>query len=70
MLLPEKIMQQLTERQAQCPYCGEMIDLLIDESEPEQNYIEDCQVCCQPIIIDVSVSVEGELIVALYSENE
>ncbi|BCG64586.1 MAG: hypothetical protein methR_P2371 [Methyloprofundus sp.] len=63
-------MQQLTERQTQCPYCGEMIDLLIDDSEPEQNYIEDCQVCCQPIIVDVSINVEGKLIVVLCSENE
>jgi hypothetical protein len=35
-----RIMQQLTERQAQCPYCGEIIDLLIDESEPEQNTLK------------------------------
>lgn len=63
-------MQALTERQAQCPYCGETIDLLIDESEAEQNYIEDCQVCCQPIVVDITINSAGELSLILRSENE
>ncbi len=63
-------MQALTEYPAQCPYCGENIVLLIDESESEQNYIEDCQVCCQPIIIDITIHWDGELNVELHSENE
>jgi hypothetical protein len=32
-----------------CPYCWESLDILLDLSIPEQDYIEDCQVCCQPI---------------------
>ena len=32
-----------------CPYCGETITLVVDLSVPEQNYIEDCFVCCRPI---------------------
>lgn len=32
-----------------CPYCGENLDISIDTSAGEQSYIEDCQVCCQPI---------------------
>lgn len=42
-----------------CPYCGEAITLLIDESAGEQDYIEDCQVCCRPIEIRVSIDEEG-----------
>ncbi|MCK5355581.1 MAG: CPXCG motif-containing cysteine-rich protein, partial [Methyloprofundus sp.] len=53
-----------------CPYCGETIDLLIDESEAEQNYIEDCQVCCQPIVVDITINSAGELSLILRSENE
>ncbi|MFK2932193.1 CPXCG motif-containing cysteine-rich protein [Dyella agri] len=30
-----------------CPYCGEVIELLLDESVADQCYIEDCAVCCQ-----------------------
>jgi hypothetical protein len=63
-------MDALEKRNVQCPYCGEMIDVLIDCSAPHQNYIEDCQVCCQPIHFDVSVNQNGELTVLSSSENE
>ena len=38
-----------------CPYCGETITLVIDASAGSQRYIEDCQVCCRPIVVDVTV---------------
>lgn len=34
-----------------CPYCWENISMLIDSSIPKQSYIEDCEVCCNPIQI-------------------
>ncbi len=34
-----------------CPYCGEQQWILIDPSVESQKYIEDCQVCCQPMEI-------------------
>jgi len=39
----------LEEAQITCPYCWESLDILLDLSIPAQDYIEDCQVCCQPI---------------------
>ena len=33
----------------QCPYCWEIISMILDESVPHQSYIEDCEVCCNPI---------------------
>ena len=39
----------------QCPYCWQSIDVLIDCSVEQQEYIEDCQVCCRPIILNVSI---------------
>lgn len=33
----------------QCPYCWETISVLVDSSVPEQQYVEDCEVCCNPI---------------------
>ena len=51
-------MNQLLERDISCPYCGEVITVLIDNSVPQQQYIEDCQVCCRPIEFDVSVTGE------------
>ena len=32
-----------------CPYCFEFESKLIDFSVKSQNFIEDCQVCCNPI---------------------
>lgn len=40
----------------QCPYCWEEISMLIDHSVPHQSYVEDCEVCCNPIQITVTVS--------------
>lgn len=34
-----------------CPYCGEPITILVDASEPAQDYIEDCEVCCRPMTL-------------------
>ena len=50
----------LEPAQITCPYCWETLEILLDLSVDEQDYIEDCQVCCQPISIRV-VSPAGEL---------
>ncbi|GAA0740261.1 CPXCG motif-containing cysteine-rich protein [Gaetbulibacter jejuensis] len=39
----------------QCPYCWEEISMLVDTSQSNQNYIEDCEVCCNPIRLNISV---------------
>jgi hypothetical protein len=43
-----------------CPYCGEPIEILLDGSAGEQQYVEDCQVCCQPIVLSVWLDDDGE----------
>jgi len=46
----------------QCPYCGEEIELFVDEGGgAHQEYVEDCQVCCRPMRVIVAVDEEGEL---------
>jgi hypothetical protein len=47
--------------QVQCPYCGESFDTLIDLSAGSSTYIEDCQVCCQPIEFKIAVDHAGAL---------
>jgi len=44
-----------------CPYCGESYDTRVDLTGGSFEYIEDCQVCCQPILLKVEVSIEGNL---------
>jgi Cysteine-rich CPXCG len=46
----------------ECPYCAERITMRIDLSAGPQTYVEDCQVCCQPITVSVPVAEEGELL--------
>ena len=36
-----------------CPYCGEVIELLVDPSAGPQRYTEDCEVCCRPMVVCV-----------------
>jgi hypothetical protein len=63
-------MPELTEQTIGCPYCGEVISVLVDDSLPEERYVEDCQVCCRPIVLDVSVAPDGDVTVLASSENE
>ena len=51
----------LQPRTVQCPYCGESFETTIDLSSGATNYIEDCQVCCQPIEFTVEVAEDGAL---------
>lgn len=44
-----------------CPYCGERISMLLDLSAGCQRYIEDCEVCCNPIEISYRAE-EGALV--------
>ena len=43
-----------------CPYCGEEISMVLDLSVRRQTYIEDCEVCCNPI--EISYSVENDAV--------
>jgi Cysteine-rich CPXCG len=45
----------------QCPYCGETFETEIDASGGSQEYVEDCYVCCKPIVFRIEVGPNGEL---------
>ncbi len=51
----------LLERTINCAYCTESMSIVIDLSAGGQTYIEDCQICCQPMQIAFDVS-DGELL--------
>ncbi|KAB7623730.1 CPXCG motif-containing cysteine-rich protein [Alkalilimnicola sp. S0819] len=63
-------MDQLIPNEIHCPYCDARQEVLLDPSVPEQEYVEDCQVCCQPILFRVSINEEGAADVSLRPENE
>ena len=44
-----------------CPYCFQVIAVIVDRSGGSQEYVEDCQVCCSPMRIMVRVDLQGEI---------
>lgn len=62
-------MNALTAVAVQCPYCWETIEVLVDCSQGEQQYIEDCSVCCRPITLVVTMTTAGPQVLA-YPEDE
>jgi hypothetical protein len=52
-------MNLLQGHDATCPHCGETITLTLDLSVA-QTYIEDCPVCCRPMLVAYATA-DGEL---------
>lgn len=50
----------MEEQFFQCPYCWETISMLVDVLIEQQQYVEDCEVCCNPIEISISID-EGNV---------
>ena len=45
-----------------CQSCGEVIVIPVDLSAgSDQEYIEDCPVCCHPNVISIEVDVSGQM---------
>lgn len=53
-----------------CPYCGEPLQLLLDVETGTQAYVEDCQVCCRPINVTVTVEEDGRTQVDVASGDD
>ena len=58
------------EKRISCPYCGESITIIVDDSVPDQTYIEDCHVCCRPIVMHATVDFDGDVIVDVRTDSE
>lgn len=57
----------MEEHHFQCPYCWEEISMLLDPSISRQTYIEDCEICCNPI--ELFVRFEQEELVEFDARN-
>ncbi len=62
-------MHRVEEIPASCPFCGEPITLLIDGSVPVQEYVEDCEVCCRPMVISYKVTGQDEIMLEVKQED-
>ena len=49
-----------------CPYCGEGSELMVDPvGGTIQEYVEDCEVCCNPWLVRVKLDAEGNASVSV-----
>ena len=61
----------LDEVEVMCPYCGETFTTLVDTSVDQQEYIEDCQICCNPIVFEVRLdTISGEPTLTTRRDND
>ena len=52
-----------------CPSCGEEIVIPVDIStRREQEYVEDCPVCCCPILLRIYVDEDGAISIVALAE--
>ena len=63
-------MNRLQESKIACPYCGEHLTVLVDAEEQGSEYIEDCQVCCRPIVFLVREHSEHGLDVEVRTQDD
>ena len=41
-----------------CPYCGEQLEIGLEE-DVRGTFVQDCEVCCNPWLVRVSRSADG-----------
>ncbi|WP_207063077.1 CPXCG motif-containing cysteine-rich protein [Motiliproteus sp. SC1-56] len=51
----------LEEVERNCPYCGSKVDLRVECGVEEQDYYEDCPRCCQPMLVHLVCTAEGDV---------
>nr|MBS0020575.1 CPXCG motif-containing cysteine-rich protein [Gammaproteobacteria bacterium] len=44
-----------------CPYCWEHVEVPLETEPGNHEFIEDCPVCCQAILMRVTIGLDGEL---------
>ena len=52
---------RVLEAEVTCPYCWESFVLLVDGSIDDQEYVEDCEICCRPIDFRIEVDESEQL---------
>jgi hypothetical protein len=60
-----------TDAVVYCPYCNESVEISLDPgSGPTQQYVEDCEVCCQPWTVSVQYRADGGADVSVTALDE
>jgi hypothetical protein len=60
-----------TEATVICPYCSAPVEIALDPgSGSVQEYVEDCEVCCQPWTVNVTYGPTGDATVSVSALDE
>ncbi|MEO1078828.1 MAG: CPXCG motif-containing cysteine-rich protein [Pseudomonadota bacterium] len=60
----------LSEIPATCPHCWEPLTLLVDSGDFGVDYVEDCHVCCRPMIVTATIDSDGDATLNLRREDD
>lgn len=52
-----------------CAHCGEKIEIVLDYSAGPQKYIEDCEICCRPLLIEILFDLELNPVVRIKEQD-
>ena len=51
-----------------CPYCGEQVEIYV-EPDVKGSFVQDCEVCCNPWLLQVDGEDEGRTVTATRSDG-
>jgi len=54
-------MELLQDKAISCPHCGATFSVTLDCSAGSQQFVQDCEYCCQPILFLLEVGWEGSV---------
>ncbi len=63
-------MHALSEEPVGCPFCGERITIVVDHSLGDQQYVEDCEVCCRPVVFAINIDESDSVSVVARYEGD
>ena len=60
-----------TSASVYCPYCNETVEIALDPGSGDaQEYVQDCEVCCQPWSVSVVYQADGHAEVTVTPADE
>jgi transcription elongation factor Elf1 len=53
-----------------CPYCGEPSTVSVGADEEDEEFVQDCPVCCRPWKVRIRIRRDGTAEVSVVAEGE
>ena len=53
-----------------CPYCGEPSTISVGVAEEDDDFVQDCPVCCRPWKVRIRIRRDGSADITVAAEGE